>query len=516
MSLTVPLSLAVTAEPTEMHTTLPSIGTAVAMASVVRENSNVYVIGGCLALSPDISNVVDTVQIYNITTGETTYGANMPTGTAAAAYAQGADGRIYVVGGWNSTSGSYLMRVQIYDPSVDSWSLATNYTPVPIGRSASAMGTDGRLYIFGGGWSTNTTMIYNLVTDNWAYGHDLPTSQDDSTAVAYNATEIILVGGSGYGQSFAYNPLTNTWTDAGDLAQMTDFGSAILARTGFVYLFGGSASTDMSDSSPYNAVERYDASSQTWVLTSAYLNTGRMHAGVVNDAYGRILVLAGWDGSSVVATVEAFVVSDSVSSQSIEITSPTHGSIVSGIVPVGAQMMSSSIFSLYMAIDFYVDGTLMETHVQVSSTTFLWDTTALADGSHHTLMVRGYSYDGTVSDASATVTVSAQSVEEKVALLEQNIALLQSKLNSLNSSVGSIQTDIDALQAQLDLLRTNQTTQNAKLDQLQTQLNDMQSKLDKVKTSSDSVGMYGIVTIVLIIVVLALLAMMFMASRRRP
>lgn len=519
MSLTVPLSLsfAVAAEPVEAHTTLPSIGTAVAMASVVRENSNVYVIGGALGVIPDIVNVIDTVQIYNITTGETTYGTNMPTGTAAAAYGQGPDGKIYIAGGWNSTSSSYLMRVQIYDPALDSWSLAANFTPEPIGRSASVMGVDGKLYAFGGGWSTNTTLIYDLGTDHWVYGHDLPTTMYDSAAVAYNATEIILIGGSGtIGQSYAYNPVNNTWTNAGALAQPTDFGSAVVARSGFVYLFGGSATTSMSDPNPLSRVQRYDASRQTWELSDAYLNTGRMHVGAVNDAYGRILVVAGWDGSSVVGTVEAFVVADTVSRQSIQIVGPTDGSIVSGVVPVDAMMVGASIWTSYMAIDFSVDGVWRETQFQVPEATFLWDTTALADGSQHTLMVRGYAYDGTVNDASVTVTVSAQSLAEKVAALEQAVAVLQTKLNLLNSSVEAIQIDINALQAQLNLLKTNQTTQSVKLDELQTQLNDIQSKLDKAKTSSDNGSMLGIVTIVLIVVVLALLAMMFMASRKKP
>jgi uncharacterized coiled-coil protein SlyX len=240
-----------------------------------------------------------------------------------------------------------------------------------------------------------------------------------------------------------------------------------------------------------------------------------MNAGVVLDTYGRVLVVGGWGGSSAVNTVQGFVTSSVAGINIMEISSPQAGSVVSGITPVQVGMVNG-FGGGFFTIDFFVDGVLKESRLWATSTTFLWDTSGLADGSLHTLMARGYLPDGTVSEASVVVTVSAQSIDQKISALELQVALLQTKLNSLNSSVVAMQSDIDALQAELNLLKANQTTQNTHLDQMQTQLDNMQSQLNKVKTSSDNGSMFAIVGIVLMIVVLALLALMFMASRKKP
>ena len=518
MSMTALLSLpmAMGAEPAETHFSSPPIAVAVAWPAVGTVGDNVYVIGGSVGYSPGTSNTLDLVQIYNVTTGATTFGASMPTGVGMAAYGVGPDGKIYVAGGWNYSAGTYNLKVQIYDPALDTWTQDSGTIPGPVGRSAYAMAPDGNLYVFGNGWVTNSTLIYNTRTSQWRYGADQPSNGFDGSAVAYSSTAVYVIGGIYGGASAAvhvYNPIANTWSTAGSLLNPETFGSAVLARNGFIYVFGGSSSTSMSYASPYSSVERYNVAADEWEYAGASLSSGRMIGGVVLDTYGRVFVLGGWDGSAVVNTVEGFVTSSISGINVMEISSPQDGSVVSGIVPVQVGIVNG-YGGNFSAIDLFVDGALKESRVWATSATFLWDASALADGSQHTLMARGYNDDGTISEASVVVTVSAQSVEQKIASLEQQVSLLQTNLSSLNSSVGALQTQLSSLQSQLNNLKANQSDQSSALDLIQTQLNEMQDQLDKVKTTSDSGSTWGMVNMILVIIVIVLLALMFVMGRK--
>lgn len=525
MSMTALLSLpmAMGAEPAETQFSLPPIAVATVWPAVGTVGDNVYVIGGSVSHSPGISNTLDSVQIYNIATGETTFGASMPTGVGCAAYGVGPDGKIYVAGGWNNSAATYNLKVQIYDPALNTWTQASGTIPGPVGRGAYAMAPDGNLYVFGNGWVTNSTLIYNTQTNVWRYGADQPVSGYDGSAVVQSPRSVYVIGGIYGGASAAvhvYNPIANTWSTAGSLLNPEVFGSAVLARNGYMYVIGGSPSTATNYASPYSSVERYNPAADEWEYAGTSLSSGRMNAGVVLDTYGRVLVVGGWSGSAAVKTVEGFVTSSIVGLNVMEISSPQDGSVVSGIVPVQVGIVNG-YGGGFAAIDFFVDGALRESRMWGTSATFLWDTSALADGSLHTLMARGYNNDGTVSEASVVVTVSAQSVEQKITSLEQQVSLLQASLNSLNSSVGAAQSDIDALQTQLsslqgqlNSLKTNQSTQSSTLDQIQTQLNEMKDQLDKVKTTSNSGSMWGMVNLALIIVVIVLLGLMLMMGRK--
>jgi N-acetylneuraminic acid mutarotase len=57
------------------------------------------------------------------------------------------NGRLYVIGGYNSTSGR-LDTCEEYDPSTDTW---TSRTSMPAVRAGAAAGVvNGRIYVIGG------------------------------------------------------------------------------------------------------------------------------------------------------------------------------------------------------------------------------------------------------------------------------------------------------------------------------------------------------------------------------
>ncbi len=514
LSTMLSLSAAVSATPTETSVSMSPIGTATAWAAVATVGDNVYIIGGCLSVLTDITTCIDTVQIYNVKTMETTYGTPMPKAVAAAAYGLGPDGKIYVAGGWNDVDGSYYGHVQRYDPADDSWNTSVSTTPSAVGRSASAMGPNGNLYVFGSGWASGQTLIYNIMNDTWWSGQAMPYGTYDSAALYYNSTSVFVFGGLGPTNLVqVYNPTNNTWRSATPYPGSTAFQRVVLARNGYIYSIGGSGTGDMADTSPYSTIARYSASDDEWTPADTSLYTGAMHMGVTADVYGRLLVIGGWDGSSIVNSVQGIIVGELPVSD-LEIISPGQGEVVSGLALVQVD------FSNFMisAIDFFVDTQLMETRTTffLPPITFQWNTTGLADGSQHRLMVRAFHPDGTVSEDSVTVTVSALSIDDKIASLQADLNALQAQLGTSNSN---LTTQVAILQAQLNGLLVGvgnmSADQAAALGALQQQLNDFKTQIDRVESKADNSGIMGLATIGLVVVGLVLLGMMFMSNRRK-
>jgi N-acetylneuraminic acid mutarotase len=486
---------------------MPDLAVSVAWASVACIGENIYVMGGTKAHSVGLGATLDVVQIYNVNTGVTTFGEEMPKGVGAAACGVAPDGKIYVAGGWNYSDSSYYQRVQVYDPVLDSWSLTDGDVPSPIGRSASAMSPDGTLFVFGGGWSPNVTLMYDTSIDEWTYGDDQPVSGLDGDAVVYSPTAVYVIGGS-YGGATdvvrVYNPAEDTWDTAASLPDAVTFSASTIARNGYIYVLGGAGTSSTSDVSPFSSVLRYSVADDEWALAGASLSSGRDHLQVVTDAYGRTVAVGGYDGFAPVAYVEAFNMIEVTGEDIIQISSPQDGDIVSGIVAVEVELVNNW-GSWYAALDLLVDGQLYESRTAGDSTTFLWDTSGLEDGSTHTLMARAFRFDGMVSEDSVTVTVSSMSPEEMIAAIELEIAALQAQLDALNASqaekIAALNDAISALKQQLDELGVDVSDTN-----------------DQVSSIEDDTGLSSMLTMVnmiLLIVVLALVALVFMMGRKK-
>ena len=536
----------VAAEPTEVNTGLPDLAAPRAGAGVeIGDDGLIYIFGGWEDFGA-FAQTVDTVLIYNPETGQTDFGPTMTVGVGGAASAKGLDGEIYLFGGYNSTVANYYNGVQIFDPATSTW---VTDTPMPANSymGGAACGVDGRLYVFGG-WTVATGAInYTLIYDpgslgtKWSYGTDLPDPRWAPGVVTVSDTQIMVAGGSDFGgivgaTSF-YNPVTNEWSDGGDLMTARHSFGLAMGRNGYAYAIGGTSywawpNYDPPDPS-LSSVERYDFAAGAWELADVSLSYSRSFQGTVVNANGFVISVGGWDGTSTLVSVEAFLPSNVTGLTELEIVSPSDGSIVSGTVDVQVTIKNNVGFSWFMSMDFLVDGALIETQWSGSSWTFLWNTSSLLDGSMHTITARGYDWDMSIVEDSITVTVWSQSVEERVAALQQQLAdalaqladlraqlaIQDTNLTALRAQTTELQAQVTALQAALVAMDASQTAAmnglNATLADLQQQLNDMQAQLDKVKTTSSSGSMWGMVDLVLIIVVIVLLVLMLMMSRKK-
>ena len=140
--------------------------------------------------------------IYDIATNTWSTGAPAPRNLAGA-YAGGWNGRIYVAGGNPDFSFSGSTEVDVYDVATDSW--LANGSPMPHGTSlGGSVQVNQYLYTTGGFDSGSpdvnvaATQRYDMSTDIWTTGPDLPNARAD-LALAATDTALYAIGGDASG-----------------------------------------------------------------------------------------------------------------------------------------------------------------------------------------------------------------------------------------------------------------------------------------------------------------------------
>jgi|GEM_PF-1337545 len=178
-----------------------------------------------------------------------------------------------------------------------------DYADVPLGREVRAPSVvywDGKLYKIGGygyigstGAARTWVDIYDIATNSWTAGADLPAARYwiDCEAIA---AKIYCGGGylsAGVNTLYIYDIATNTWTTGATLPA-NRYNAASVQLGGKYYLIGGYTTT-------YQATMIiYDPATNTWDSTKAPMNVARryFHAGVIG---GKIYVAGGYGSSPV-------------------------------------------------------------------------------------------------------------------------------------------------------------------------------------------------------------------------
>lgn len=165
------------------------------------------------------------------------------------AIAKGSDGRIYVMGGYDSPFYPYYptTTVQIYDPESDSW---TSGPSLPQGISeGKAERIDDKIYVFGGsvGNPWNVKLIYNLSTGKWQ-SLTSPTLPGGSDPVAYQG-KLYLIGGYYTDSVYIYDPVGNTWKNGAPtpVSASYSYAATVVGSDGLIYAIGRTSRVDVYD-----------------------------------------------------------------------------------------------------------------------------------------------------------------------------------------------------------------------------------------------------------------------------
>ncbi len=175
-------------------------------------------------------------------------------------------GTLYVIGGTDDSN--FFATGMRYD-AVSGWQPLTK-APHPVAQG-DALFYQGEIYLAGGFDGTTFVadlLIYDVSSDNWSGGAEMPAARYDYSFEAVGDT-FYLIGGADVADvpqanCYAYDPVANQWTEIAPLNQARrGHGSAVV--DGLIYVFGG-----IDDSTPTPSYlasgEVYDPSADTWTV----------------------------------------------------------------------------------------------------------------------------------------------------------------------------------------------------------------------------------------------------------
>lgn len=230
----------------------------------------------------------------------------------AAGYSTNDSAWVYVLGGLqdgNAITGT----VYRYNVLADSWSTLTNFPDGNYWISAAAV-MGNKLYSLGGTYTlalnecTPRVKIYNLATNTWSDGANMPYGRVFHSVTVYQDSLLYCAGGWGfpsgtvYNDVYLYNSNSNTWRPASSMPAPRCGGVLAAAGDTLVYVCGGPNWTNPAATNSVfrGVISQSDRSIITWDSTGAVYP-----AGVRNSIYGAtwgnkgVIVSGGYQVSSV-------------------------------------------------------------------------------------------------------------------------------------------------------------------------------------------------------------------------
>lgn len=185
----------------------------------VELNNKVFVIGG-LDMDVNTSNKMFVYDPATDTWDDTKAPMSIPRNGHTANVV---DGKIYVIGGFESASGNAVNHMEAYDPIADTWETLSTL-PQKTGAHASAV-VNGKIYIIGGepseppgGITYDNTFVYDPQTDSWTELAPMDEARCWFTASAANG-KVYTFGGVNNStklitnEIYEYDPVTDTWQE---------------------------------------------------------------------------------------------------------------------------------------------------------------------------------------------------------------------------------------------------------------------------------------------------------------
>lgn len=195
------------------------------------------------------------------------------------------NGKLYLIGGYNSTTATYYDNVYEYDPDADTWTEKTNM-PIAMEDMGSAV-IDGKIYIFGGHKTLVPEVpyvyVYDPVGDSWeTRSWSNPKTLGDFAASygGYGYVVSAVEDMSSYSFHTIVNPVASVKrydADADTFSSLADIGTPVCYAeiseiNGVLYVFSG-----CTENFVFSEVDQaYDIALDRWVSwpNQAYASIG--------------------------------------------------------------------------------------------------------------------------------------------------------------------------------------------------------------------------------------------------
>ena len=200
--------------------------------------------------------------------------------------------------------------LRIYDIATNTWTAGANM-PAGVEAAAGAV-VNGKFYVMGGddfNAGVTTTYIYDIASNTWTTGAAVPDARTNTYGTAVNGL-IYVYGGVIDVTTFAttdtllrYDPVANTWTNlgsAGTAGARGNYGAVSAFGSGQLLITDGANSTGVSTT----ATHIFSIAGGTFSAGPAMLGARAGRAqGALPD--GRVIVIDGFDtASTATANVE--------------------------------------------------------------------------------------------------------------------------------------------------------------------------------------------------------------------
>ncbi len=495
--------------------------------------------------------VVPDCYAFDPATGDWSAIAPMDVGVRGAAGAMGHDGKIYVIGGVNTSLGA-VDYTQIYDPMTDSWSYGT-VAPGTVWEGKAVAGYyDYEVLLVGGEGLGSATYIYNTETGVWSARASAPAAPIAGALVADGSYFYYFGGGDGAYTAtdsvYRYYYWDDSWSTLDNMPIALAAHAAIMGPDALIYVIGGSSS-GWNVGEAYNTSFCYNTETAEWTQLENVTFAAR-YLGAAMSSEGIIYALGGNDDLATrgdVSSLQVYVTHASLSKTTLN---PGESFTVMVSVDLAYAMPDSGIEYLaaimssddipFNPIYGYVSGTYssvgFDMTVPVSFgpgdyiVSVLWYINTDAGGIEF-------------NEVELEFTVlSAYTLEEQVAMLEENLTALQdamtAQLDALSGQVdlqaediAALQTEIAALQTQVsdleDALAALESSVSSDNQDLMDEIGALQDQVALLQDSLDNVSadvaaddtdntMNYVVIVLVIIVILLLVVMMFMRPKSVP
>jgi N-acetylneuraminic acid mutarotase len=217
-------------------------------AEFIPSQNKIYIFNGYHYDSNYSFAYTDTIEIFDINTGNLTYSKSNPFPMRYAGSAVWND-KIYIFGGANDSGSSN--RLYEFDPATDQWARLPD---MPEAKSTGGIVVDGTLYVFGGYTGTTSTRIdaYDIENQTWDFLGDMPVGVS-SHALAVSGKYIWLIGSyDNLNLVAVFNTETSEFSQLNtNMTERRHAGAVVLDS--MLYVFGGNQSS--SSTSSLNSLE---------------------------------------------------------------------------------------------------------------------------------------------------------------------------------------------------------------------------------------------------------------------
>jgi len=241
---------------TEMFSNGPFLSRArMDHSAILLSNGKVLIAGGIEVENSSPFLSTSTTEIFNPVTNTLANGNNMNFERRDFVLQRLSDGKVYLFGGLKKLlSDEYIYKTEIFDETLESFSISTNYDLI-FGRSSFFVRelSNGKIFVFGGG---NTSEIYIPTVGSFgtATSFSLPRSKFGS--ITFSEGKTVLFGGEADGSYVPkidyYDPNANRFTLGNRLLFPRIDVTGVILPNGKVYLIGGSSASFISQIEEYS------------------------------------------------------------------------------------------------------------------------------------------------------------------------------------------------------------------------------------------------------------------------